>query len=533
MPMKRKVATILFIIIDIGIIIFSFLFVAWFRSGTLKIVEKYSNSLFVFGAIWLGVGLWGQKFSIKLKYSGRTFAMNMLKNDLIAVAVVFGLMVFLQKFYYSRFLVFSTIALTAFLEFLFFVGLYYALQFHKENASYATATLVTKSPKLEESFSDRFIRDATKVVPRLSVGPYDPKFATAESESIKLSLWKNYLADNHNLFDFLNTYLNLEDFSKSQTMVLNSETLYNIIGIEPNSQQMFINLHRLNDFRRINEYLYKVNVNLVQGGVFVCCGETTTQRRNRFFRTLTPFLGIFVYAVDFIIKRVVPKFPIVQGWYFAITKGRDRALSETEMVGRFYFCGFDLIHKDEIRGMMYFILKKIKPPSTDPNPSYGPLIKLKRIGRNGEIIYINKLRTMHPYSEYLQDYVYRASSLQENGKFTNDFRVSSWGKFLRTFWIDELPQLVNFFKGELDLVGVRALSEHYFNLYPPDLQELRCRFKPGLVPPFYADMPRNFDEIIASERNYLLSKQEKPFATDWKYFWKAFWNIMFKHARSN
>jgi len=530
--MKRKDATILFIIIDIGIVIFSFLLFAWFRPRTINIVEKYANTLMVFGIIWLLTGLWGQKFSIKLKYSGRTFAMNILKCDLIAIAISFGLIVLLQKFYFSRYIVFTTITTTIVLEFLFFVGLYYALQFHKENANYATPILVTKSRKLEESFSDRFIRDATKVVPRLDTGLYDPKFATDESESIKLSLWKNYLADHHNLFDFLNDYINLADFSKAQTLVLNSETLYNIASIEPASQQMFINLHKINDFRRVNEYFCRVNQNLVKGGVFVCCGETTTQRRNRFFKMLTPYLGVFVYAVDFVFKRIVPKFPIVQGWYFAITKGRDRAMSETEMIGRFYFCGFDLIHKDEIKGMMYFILKKVKPPSTDPYPSYGPLIKLKRIGRNGEIIYINKLRTMHPYSEYLQDYVYKAGALQEGGKFSNDFRVSSWGRFLRTFWIDELPQLVNFFKGELDLVGVRALSEHYFNLYPPDLQELSCKFKPGLVPPFYADMPRTFDEIIASERNYLIQKQDKPFATDWKYFWKAFWNIMFNHARS-
>ncbi|MBM4399779.1 MAG: sugar transferase, partial [Candidatus Cloacimonetes bacterium] len=107
-----------------------------------------------------------------------------------------------------------------------------------------------------------------------------------------------------------------------------------------------------------------------------------------------------------------------------------------------------------------------------------------------------------------------------------------WGKVFRSLWIDELPQLINFLKGELSLVGIRALSEHYFNLYPPDLQELRCQFKPGLIPPFYADMPKTFDEIISSERRYLEQKREKPFSTDWKYFWKAFWNIMFKHARS-
>ncbi len=530
--MKRRIATILFIIIDIIIIVFSFLFVAWFRAGTKIIVANYAYTLVAFGLIWLGVGIWGQKFYIKLKYSGRAFALNMLKVDIIAIAVVFALIVFFQKFHYSRYLVFSTIGLTALLEFLFFVGLYYALQFHRENASFASATFITKSKQLEEGFSDRFIRDASKAVPKIERGPYNPGFGTSETDSIKISLCESYLADKHKLYKFLNNNLNLDDFAKSKTMVLNSATYYNIAAIEANSQQMFINLHILNNFRRINKYLIKVNENLAQGGVFICCGESIAERRNRFYRTLTPYLGFFAYVIDFFLKRVLPKIPIVQGWYFALTKGIDRAISETEMIGRFYFCGFDLISKDEIDGAMFFILKKVNPPSDDTNPSYGPIIKLKRIGKDRRIIYINKLRTMHPYSEYLQDYVYKASALQEGGKFSNDFRVTSWGKVFRTLWIDELPQIVNFLKGELDFVGVRALSEHYFDLYPPDLQELRCKFKPGLVPPFYADMPTSFEEILASERNYLLQKQENPFATDWKYFWKAFWNIMFKHARS-
>jgi lipopolysaccharide/colanic/teichoic acid biosynthesis glycosyltransferase len=128
--------------------------------------------------------------------------------------------------------------------------------------------------------------------------------------------------------------------------------------------------------------------------------------------------------------------------------------------------------------------------------------------------------------------LYATGNLEEGGKFKNDFRVTSWGRVLRKLWIDELPQFFNFFKGELGLVGVRALSEHYFSLYPPDVQELRLKTKPGLLPPFYADMPKTFDEIVESERRYLLQKLEKPFRTDWKYLWKGVWNIVVKRARS-
>jgi hypothetical protein len=82
-------------------------------------------------------------------------------------------------------------------------------------------------------------------------------------------------------------------------------------------------------------------------------------------------------------------------------------------------------------------------------------------------------------------------------------------------------------------VGVRALSEHYFSLYPPDMQELRLQLKPGLMPPFYTDLPQTFDEIVESERRYLLAKQQKPFSTDWRYLWHGVWNILFNRARSN
>ena len=74
---------------------------------------------------------------------------------------------------------------------------------------------------------------------------------------------------------------------------------------------------------------------------------------------------------------------------------------------------------------------------------------------------------------------------------------------------------------------------HYLSLYPKELQELRGRFKPGLVPPYYVDLPRSFDEIMESERRYLNKKQAHPIKTDIEYFFKAGVNIVFRRARSN
>jgi lipopolysaccharide/colanic/teichoic acid biosynthesis glycosyltransferase len=100
-------------------------------------------------------------------------------------------------------------------------------------------------------------------------------------------------------------------------------------------------------------------------------------------------------------------------------------------------------------------------------------------------------------------------------------------------WIDELPQLINILKGDVKLVGVRPLSTHYFKLYRPELQQLRIKYKPGLLPPFYADMPKTLDEIQDSELTYLqLCEKKGVLRTDISYFIRILNNILLKKARS-
>jgi hypothetical protein len=141
---------------------------------------------------------------------------------------------------------------------------------------------------------------------------------------------------------------------------------------------------------------------------------------------------------------------------------------------------------------------------------------------------------MHPYSEFLQDYVYQTQGLQKGGKLNGDFRVTAWGKMMRKMWLDELPMLYNWLRGDLQFFGVRPLSAQYFGLYPPDLQELRSRVKPGLVPPFYAEdrLPRTVAEVCHSEWRYLDAYLRRPIRTQWGYFCRAAWNIVVKGARS-
>jgi lipopolysaccharide/colanic/teichoic acid biosynthesis glycosyltransferase len=291
-------------------------------------------------------------------------------------------------------------------------------------------------------------------------------------------------------------------------------------------------LKKINDIRYINKFFETVNTILPNSGLYLGKVVTYPNRRSAIFKKYPPILNKIIYFFDYIFSRVLPKLPISKNLYFHLTKGKGRVISRAEMYGRLYSCGFEIIDEKTINHSLFFVAKKVKDPSYDQNPTYAPLISLNRIGKNGKIIKVHKIRTMHPYSEYLQEYVYNRNELQEGGKIKNDFRISPEGRIFRKFWIDEIPMLLNVFKGEMKLVGVRPLSKHFYSLYDKDLQQKRIKNKPGFIPPFYVDLPKTMSEIMESERRYLELYDQSPFITDVKYFFMAFKNVLFKGARS-
>jgi lipopolysaccharide/colanic/teichoic acid biosynthesis glycosyltransferase len=229
----------------------------------------------------------------------------------------------------------------------------------------------------------------------------------------------------------------------------------------------------------------------------------------------------------------MPKLRLTRGIYLLLSGGRNMVMSRAEVLGRLSRAGFRITQESFIGDTLCIEAVKKAEPVQSHNHNYGLLIALRRIGKDGKQFKVYKLRTMHPYSEYIQDYIYSLHDLKEGGKFQHDFRITSWGRFCRKIWLDELPMIINFFKGDMKIVGVRPLSKQYFNLYTPEMQERRTRYRPGLLPPFYADMPTNLDEIQESERRYLDAYDRSPFTTDIRYFFKSVFNIIFRHARSN
>jgi lipopolysaccharide/colanic/teichoic acid biosynthesis glycosyltransferase len=63
----------------------------------------------------------------------------------------------------------------------------------------------------------------------------------------------------------------------------------------------------------------------------------------------------------------------------------------------------------------------------------------------------------------------------------NDPRVTSFGKLLRITKVNELPQIINVFKGDMSIVGPRPLMDVSVKLYPPEIQEKIYDCKPGMT----------------------------------------------------
>lgn len=315
-------------------------------------------------------------------------------------------------------------------------------------------------------------------------------------------------------------------------MLLDSGTVTERPG-SPGGLAGIINLRRINDIRRINKFLESANRSLREGGYIAGCVETSQRRKERILSRYPKPVNQVFYAFDYLVKRVWPKLPYLRSVYFFLTGGRNRVISEMETYGRLYSCGFKLLDSMESEDKLFFLAVKTGDPAYNTEATYGPVIKLRRVGKNGKVFKVYKFRTMSPYSEYIQQFIYERHGYEGAENFRNDTRVTTLGKFMRKYWLDELPMIWNLARGDLKLFGVRPVSAHYLSLFPEPFQEYRKKFKPGLIPPVYVEVPKTFEEIYQIEQRYLEAYEKEPWRTDLRYFGKALHNIFFRKVRSS
>jgi exopolysaccharide biosynthesis polyprenyl glycosylphosphotransferase len=115
--------------------------------------------------------------------------------------------------------------------------------------------------------------------------------------------------------------------------------------------------------------------------------------------------------------------------------------------------------------------------------SSGPIFfRQRRVGVNKRQFTMYKFRTMVPNAEQLQELLLHKNEM--NGpvfKIKHDPRVTAIGKILRKASIDELPQLLNVLRGDMSLVGPRAMSVRDYEFFDQDWQRRRFSVRPGIT----------------------------------------------------
>lgn len=104
--------------------------------------------------------------------------------------------------------------------------------------------------------------------------------------------------------------------------------------------------------------------------------------------------------------------------------------------------------------------------------SDGPVFFLQqRVGLNGKLFNIFKFRTMIPDAE------------QKGLKVTvgTDPRITKSGHFLRKTKLDELPQLLNVFLGQMSIVGPRPEVPEFMNEYSTEIRNKILSVRPGIT----------------------------------------------------
>jgi len=114
---------------------------------------------------------------------------------------------------------------------------------------------------------------------------------------------------------------------------------------------------------------------------------------------------------------------------------------------------------------------------TSPGPA---IFRQERCGLNGRRFVFYKFRSMCDNAEELKPALEHLSSKSIAFKMPNDPRLTSLGRFLRKFSIDEWPQLWNVLKGDMSLVGPRPAVPEEVERYQT-WQRRRLRMRPGLT----------------------------------------------------
>ena len=137
-------------------------------------------------------------------------------------------------------------------------------------------------------------------------------------------------------------------------------------------------------------------------------------------------------------------------------------------------------------------------------PLFIPVVFLLSVTSEKEIFYFQERLGLKnkPFMIFKFATMLKNSAKMKNGYMTikNDPRLTFLGGFLRKSKINELPQLINIFKGDMSVVGPRPVMRISFDAYPEHVRKVIYNIKPGLTG-IGSIIFRDEEDLITLEKN--------------------------------
>jgi hypothetical protein len=278
---KRKFRS-LTLLADIVILTLSFLAMVWTKPASLRLYLPSHTPFFLALAImWIIVSLINGKMNRGKIVNFYSLYSRVLTSNIIAISITALAMYSLRDYVYSRTIVLGTALLATFMELLVgSVFLAYKKAILQDPPGYDKYRISKKPSEYDlvngTNGNEEKKAEHSEVNPGISMAIEKECGAEMALAILKMTC-SNFTA---------------------RMSVLSTTSIFNIISLAKDKYDYIINLHKINDIKKLDSFLDAVNAKLELKGFFFCVVETKDQRKHRILQKYPPILNWVYYTFD-------------------------------------------------------------------------------------------------------------------------------------------------------------------------------------------------------------------------------------------
>ncbi|HQU71187.1 MAG TPA: hypothetical protein PLG66_02770, partial [Calditrichia bacterium] len=268
--------SVTFFFLEFALISGIFLAIYFYKRGHLVLTDEYKSIFLVIFFSWMFISLFTHRFRIPEDRNYLKVLRPFIRSSLLTIGLVSFFVFTFRILEYSRLILFGSLGLFMVFE-VMMVTIYYL--YHKPQETDEPVPNIFSATLLEEP--EPILEDTTV---RLHEGKYRVPEEAEGGISIRRKLCNVYLRHLPEVYQFLDEVVDLESVDYMTAESIHASHPYNVEVLPDNTLHFFMNLHEINDIRRINRYFIEVNKKLRDGAIFVGRFEPYGKRRQRFLK---------------------------------------------------------------------------------------------------------------------------------------------------------------------------------------------------------------------------------------------------------